>query len=101
MTCNLVAGFYQRLEKLHKHAFASMCVFGEDNANQISGLWVWKGHDLIFPLSEDWGIDYGSYEWTKLDVSAPETKTLVQDYFMWEGEFKDVGTKFNQGKIFK
>ena len=48
MTCNLVAGFYQRIEKLRKHAFASMCVFGKDNDNQISGLWVWKGQELVF-----------------------------------------------------
>ena len=52
-------------------------------------------------LAEDWQVDYASYDWTKLDPSAEETKTLVKEYFLWEGEFKDVGKKFNQGKIFK
>jgi elongation factor 1-gamma len=32
-------GFFQRIEKLRKNAFGSMCVFGEDNNNSISGLW--------------------------------------------------------------
>jgi elongation factor 1-gamma len=52
-------------------------------------------------LSEDWGVDYPSYEWTKLDSSSEETKHMVKEYLLWEGEFKDVGKPFNQGKIFK
>merc|ERR1712200_355423 len=56
MTCNLVGGMFQRLEKLRKNAFASACIFGKDNDNSISGIWVWRGHDLAFGLSEDWGI---------------------------------------------
>jgi len=102
MTCNLIAGFYQRIEKLRKYAFASMCVFGEDDNNQISGLWVWKGQELVFDLSEDWGVDSPSYDFVKLDPTSEETKTLVHEYMMWEGEFKDMAPKkFNQGKIFK
>jgi len=102
MTCNLVSGFYQRIEKLRKYAFASMCVFGKDNDNQISGLWVWKGHDLVFSLSEDWSVDYPSYNWEKLDPATDATKLAVKEYFLWEGEFADLGgKKFNQGKIFK
>ena len=51
MTCNLVGGFFQRIEKLRKYAFASICVFGEDNNNVISGIWVWRGQELVFPVS--------------------------------------------------
>jgi len=40
------------------------------------------------------------YDWKKLDAAAPETKTLVQNYFAWSGTDKE-GRKFNQGKIFK
>ena len=32
-----------------------------------SAIWVWKGQNLAFELSEDWQIDYASYEWSKLD----------------------------------
>jgi len=74
MTCNLVSGFYQRLDKLRKHAFASMCVFGENNNNTIAGIWVWRGHELAFKLSSDWQVDYESYNWTKLSSDDEKTK---------------------------
>jgi len=100
MTCNLVGGMFQRLEKLRKNAFASVCVFGENDANAISGIWVWRGHELAFPLCPDWQIDYESYEWRKLDANTDETKKLVNQYFKWEGEDSQ-GRIFNQGKIYK
>ena len=37
MSCNLIGGMFQRLEKLKKHAFASVCLFGKDNDSSISG----------------------------------------------------------------
>jgi len=100
MSCNLIGGMFQRLEKLRKYAFASVCLFGEDNNSNISGIWVWRGHDLAFELSEDWQIDYASYDWKKLDAKSDETKALVDKYFKWEGQ-DESGKKFNQGKIFK
>jgi len=99
MTCNLVTGFFQRLDKLRKHAFGSMCVFGENNNNTITGIWVWRGHELAFELSSDWQVDYESYIWKRLSVDDENTKKLVNQYFLWEGEHN--GKKFNQGKIFK
>lgn len=100
MSCNLITGMFQRLDKMRKQAFASVCLFGEDNNSTISGLWVWRGKDLAFTLSPDWQIDYDCYDWKKLDPSSEETKKLVANYFSWTGTDKD-GRKFNQGKIFK
>lgn len=100
MSCNLITGMFQRLDKLRKNAFASCCLFGEDNNSTISGVWVWRGQELAFPLSPDWQIDYETYSWKKLDPKSPETKKMVTDYFSWEGTDKE-GRKFNQGKIFK
>lgn len=99
MSCNLISGMFQRLEKLKKNAFASVCLFGTDNNSSISGIWIWRGHELAFTLSPDWQVDYESYDWKKLDSSDPATKKIVNEYLMWEGEFG--GKKFNQGKIFK
>ncbi len=99
MSCNLIGGMFQRLEKLRKNAFAPMILWGEDNNSTISGIWVWRGHNLAFELSEDWQIDYSSYDWKKLDPDAKETKDVVNQYLCWVGE--DGGRKFNQGKIFK
>merc|ERR1712112_109704 len=100
MSCNLMGGMFQRLEKLKKNAFASAMLFGENNNSSISGIWVFKGHQLAFDLCEDWAIDSGSYEWTKLDSKGEECKKLVTQYWKWEGEDTE-GRKFNQGKILK
>jgi len=99
MSCNLITGMFQRLDKMRKQAFGSMILFGGDNSSTISGVWIWRGQDLAFELSPDWAVDYESYNWKKLDADTPETKKLVQEYFAWEGDFD--GKKFNQGKIFK
>jgi elongation factor 1-gamma len=99
MSCNLITGMFQRLDKMRKNAFGSMCLFGTDNNSTISGIWVWRGQDLAFTLSDDWQVDYESYEWKKLDPNSAETKKTVNEYLMWEGDFG--GKKFNQGKIFK
>merc|ERR1712018_90939 len=100
MSCNLVGGMFQRLEKMKKNAFASAILFGENNNSSISGIWVWKGQDLAFDLCEDWAIDSGSYDRKKLDPKAEETKALVAQYWKWEGNDLE-GRKFNQGKILK
>merc|ERR1712107_963168 len=100
MSCNLVGGMFQRLEKMKKNAFASAILFGENNNSSISGIWVWKGQDLAFDLCEDWAIDSGSYDWKKLDPKAEETKALVAQYWKWEGNDLE-GRKFNQGKTLK
>ncbi|XP_076877812.1 elongation factor 1-gamma [Brachyhypopomus gauderio] len=101
MSCNLITGMFQRLDKLRKNAFASVILFGTNNDSSISGIWIFRGQDLAFTLSDDWQIDYESYKWRKLDVDSEECKTMVKEYFAWEGEFKHVGKPFNQGKIFK
>jgi len=100
MSCNLMGGMFQRLEKFKKNAFASCALFGENNNSTISGIWVWRGQELAFDLCEDWQVDYEGYTWQKLDPAAPETKALVTQYWKWEGTDKD-GRKFNQGKILK
>merc|ERR1712170_219065 len=56
MSCNLIGGMFQRLDKLNKNAFASVCLFGEDNNSSISGLWVFKGHELAFELDDNWSV---------------------------------------------
>merc|ERR1711884_422087 len=100
MSCNLIGGMFQRLDKLNKNVFASVCLFGEDNDSTISGIWVFKGHQLAFELDDNWQIDYASYDWRKLDSKSDECKKLVDQYWKWDGE-DEKGRKFNQGKIFK
>jgi len=100
MSCNLIGGMFQRLDKLNKNAFASVCLFGQNNDSTISGIWVFKGHELAFELDDNWQIDYASYNWKKLDSKSDDTKKLVDQYWKWEGT-DEKGRAFNQGKIFK
>lgn len=99
MSSNLVGGMFQRIERLRKNAFGSMCVFGENNKNTIAGVWFWRGQDLAFPLCPDWTTDYESYEWRKLNPEDENDKKLVNQFFLWEAEVK--GKKHADGKIFK
>merc|ERR1711981_905231 len=100
MSCNLIGGMFQRLDKLNKNAFASVCLFGQNNDSTISGIWVFKGHELGFELDDNWKVDYSSYSWKKLDSKSEDCKKLVDQYWKWEGADEN-GRAFNQGKIFK
>ena len=51
MTCNLVSGMMQRLDKLRKNAFASILILGEDDNNSVEGVWVLRGQQLAFDVS--------------------------------------------------
>lgn len=44
------SGMFQRLDKMRKQAFASVCLFGSDNDSSISGIWVWRGQELAFTV---------------------------------------------------
>jgi len=41
---------FQRLDRMRKHSFGSMIVFGENNNNSVGGLWMWRGHELAFTV---------------------------------------------------
>merc|ERR1712212_1347845 len=99
MASNMIGGMFQRIEKLRKHAFASVLIFGENGNFEIEGVWIWRGHDLVFPLCEDWTTDYETYEWKKLDYDAPETQLKIKEFWAWEGNFD--GRKNAGGKIYK
>merc|ERR1712168_758223 len=81
---NLITGMYQRLDKLNKNAFASVGLFGKSRNSQIQGVWIWRGSELAFKLSDNWQVDYGSYDWTRLDASAASTREIVDEFLLGE-----------------
>jgi len=98
MTNNLVGGFIQRCEKLRKYGFGSILIFGEEGASEIAGVWLFRGLDIPAEMLDV--PDYESYNWKKLDWQNEEDKTVIEDFFAWNGDFG--GKKFNdQGKVFK
>ena len=42
---------FQRLEKMRKHAFGSMIIFGKNKETSIGGVWIWRSHELAFTVS--------------------------------------------------
>lgn len=95
MTSNLIGGFFQRLEKLHKYAFGSMIIFGDEPTLTVSGVWVFRGTEV--PEDMKACDDFEHYEWKKIDPEAD--KKTIEDYFAWDGELE--GKKFAVGKCFK
>lgn len=44
---------FQRLDKMRKQAFASVCLFGTEGNSTISGVWIWRGQDLAFEVNSN------------------------------------------------
>jgi len=99
MTCNLLGGWIQRLDKLRKYGFGSLAIFGEEPKLSISGCWLFRGADVPQEMRET--DDYEQYTWRKADLNDVATRELVNDFWAWDGSFGGSNNQFNQGKIFK
>lgn len=97
MTCNLLGGWIQRLDKLRKYGFGSLCIFGQEPQLSVAGAWLFRGKDV--PEEMKATDDCEHYEWKRVDVNNAADKALVEDFWAWDGNFG--GKSFNQGKIFK
>jgi len=99
MTCNLVGGFLQRLDKLRKYGFGSVLIFENEEPHhfEISGAWLFRGQDV--PAEMTTCDDCILYKWYKADLNNEDDKKKITEFFNWEGHFD--GRKFAQGKIFK
>jgi len=98
-TCNLVGGWFQRLDKLHKYGFGNIIITKslDDAFHEITGIWLFRGQEI--PQEMKNCDDSELYEWSKLDPDDPNTKQQVEEYWAWEGSF--FGHPFVQGKVFK
>eukprot|EP00695_Tsukubamonas_globosa_P001073 TRINITY_DN200_c0_g1_i8.p2 TRINITY_DN200_c0_g1~~TRINITY_DN200_c0_g1_i8.p2 ORF type:complete len:98 (+),score=61.27 TRINITY_DN200_c0_g1_i8:409-702(+) len=97
MTSNLVGGWFQRLDRLHKYAFGSVVIAGEDNDQIITGVWVFRGADIPAEMKEC--DDSELYEWARADLANPEHKKRLEDLFAWDATYN--GKPFKAGKNFK
>lgn len=84
MTANLSAGMLQRVEKLRKHAFGIMYVLGKDSKGQhnIETLWIFRGQEVAFGLSENWNVDAPSYDFVKLDPNKQADKDKASAFLL-------------------
>lgn len=101
MSNNLIGGFFARLFASTKYIFGSMVVYGENNNNGITGVFLVRGQDHVpaFDVAPDWE----SYSFTKLDPSKEEDKKFVENMLAWDepvevnGEKKEIA----DGKVCK
>jgi len=98
MSCNLVGGFFQRMELLRKYAFGTLIVTGENNNNQISGYFIIRGQEIPEILKDV--PDYPSFTFTKVDSNDAKVKAEYEDYIAWEGPTFS-NTTVVDGKVFK
>jgi len=98
-TCNLIGGWFQRLDRLRKYGFGNALIFNNEEKNhfEITAVWLVRGLELPFEMLDC--VDTELYEWTKLDSDSAEVKAQVQEFWNWEGQFG--GRKFEQGKLYK
>ena len=95
---NKIYGAATRLESFRKRVFASLCLFEGDDHSTISGIWIWKSHELLLN-GEVWEDQSGCYTWEKLDPDNSNTRALVHQYFCLEGDFE--GKTLLSGMIFQ
>eukprot|EP00698_Gefionella_okellyi_P023464 TRINITY_DN802_c0_g1_i1.p1 TRINITY_DN802_c0_g1~~TRINITY_DN802_c0_g1_i1.p1 ORF type:complete len:418 (-),score=103.11 TRINITY_DN802_c0_g1_i1:21-1274(-) len=81
MTQNMIAGYIQRLEKLHKYGFGTMLVLGEAPKLKVVGCWMVRGNDMPAELKEVDDTSY--YTWTKADPQNPADREKIIQY--WTG----------------
>ncbi|KAL0084577.1 hypothetical protein F4703DRAFT_1855043 [Phycomyces blakesleeanus] len=94
MSCNLIGGFFARLERARKYAFGSLIVCGKNNDNTISGYFLIRGQTIPEEVYD--AADFESYTFTKIEPSQyDQKKDEIYKYMAWEVE------GFQDGKIFK
>lgn len=99
MTCNLVGGWFQRLDRVRKFAFANIMIFGDNNKQEIEGIWLFRGHEI--PPEMLVCDDSELYVWRRLDTDDAPTRELINDFWAWDGTFGGTGRVCAQGKTFK
>jgi len=97
MTCNLLSGFLQRLDKLRKYAFGVMDVVGTNGNFDIEGAWLFRGSEIPFEMKDHPSFEF--HTWTPIKLTDPKAKKLLEDYWC-AGETVN-GKPIVDSKVFK
>jgi len=96
---NLIGGYFQRLEKLHKYAFGTVNIYGAPGQGwELQGLWLFRGSDI--PADMLACDDTELYDWTRVDLNDAAQKKRFEEFLAWEGAVES-GKPFHSGKMFK
>ncbi|XP_953151.1 elongation factor 1-gamma, putative [Theileria annulata] len=79
-TSNMLSGFLQRFETEFRHySFGVLNVMGSSGNFDIKGVWLVRGTELPALMTEHPSYEFHTFR--KLDVTKPQDKKLVEDYF--------------------
>lgn len=100
LTSNMLGGFLQRVDtNYRKNSFGIFQVLGDDQDFNYSGVWLIRGHELPFELTDHPSFEYHIF--TRLDHNNEEHKQLVEDYWCADAPEKVEGKNIHDCKIFK
>ena len=74
-----------------------MVILGEDKNNEITGYFVFRGHDIPAEVRE--AADFESYTFTRVNEKDETVKENFNAVIAWDE--KIYNKKFADGKIFK
>ncbi|KAJ1610383.1 elongation factor EF1-gamma [Cryptosporidium canis] len=95
---NMVGGFLQRLDNnFRKYSFGVINIVGEGNNFDYQGVFMFRGADIPEEMQSHPSFEYHTF--TKLDISKPEDKKLITDYFCNDDEVE--GLKIQDCKVWK
>ena len=83
MAANLLGGWFQRCECLHKYAFSCMMINGKEGGPLvIEGFWIYRGQEV--PEDAVGVPDHDVYEFSEVDLNNPEHVKKVEGYIAWD-----------------
>lgn len=99
MVCNLVGGFFHRMEgqALHRYAFGSVLILGQENAFKVQGVMMIRGKEMPQEMLNV--PDYEAYTFKQLNPNDANDKKTWDDYIAWDANYS--AGKLAEGKIFK
>jgi elongation factor 1-gamma len=80
LTCNLMGGFIQRVERLRKYGFGALNLVGETDEKapwKLGGVWIFRGQDIPAEMTEC--DDSEHFNFTKVDVTKPAGQKVLSD----------------------
>lgn len=83
LTCNLMGGFLQRVERLRKYGFGALNLVGETDEKapwKLGGIWIFRGQDIPAEMTEC--DDSEHFNFAKLDITKPAGQKVFQDAFV-------------------
>jgi elongation factor 1-gamma len=98
MTCNLVRGFFQRMDHMHKYGFGVVHIIGEEGQgkHEITAFWVFRGKGIPEVMKDVDDVEL--YNWVEIPDLKKEAAKIT-DYLANEDTLN--GRPIIESRVFK